>query len=51
MKTMTAKHHSKCFECGGPIKPGDAIKYYGRLHCEHAACDPDAPKAIEDEAA
>jgi hypothetical protein len=22
MKTMTAKYHGKCFECGGPIKPG-----------------------------
>lgn len=51
MKTITAKYHGKCFECGGPIKPGDAIKYYGSLHSEHAACSDNAPKACEDEAA
>lgn len=38
MKTLTAKYPGKCFECGQPIKRGDQIKYYGRLHCEHAAC-------------
>lgn len=51
MKTMIARYHGKCFECGGPIKPGDSIKHYGRLHQEHAACSDDAPKASEDERA
>lgn len=38
MKTMIAKYPGRCFECGKPIVPGDSIKYYGRLHCEHAKC-------------
>lgn len=38
MKTMTAKYPGKCFECGGSFPAGEQIKYYGRLHCEHAVC-------------
>lgn len=49
MRTMTAKYHGKCFECGGAIKPGDSIKYYGRLHTEHASCS--EPQVNEDQAA
>lgn len=32
------KYPGKCFECGQPITFGQQIKYYGRLHCEHASC-------------
>ncbi len=35
---MIAKYPGTCFECGKPIKRGDSIRYYGRMHCEHAAC-------------
>jgi hypothetical protein len=38
MKTMIAKYPGTCFECGKPIQRGDLIRYYGRLHCEHAEC-------------
>jgi hypothetical protein len=37
-KTIIAKYPGKCFECGEPIKPGQPIKHYGRLHNEHAEC-------------
>jgi hypothetical protein len=46
MKTMVAKYPGTCFECGEPIKPGQKIKHYGRLHNEHAECaerDENAP--------
>lgn len=52
MKTMTAKYPGTCFECGQPIKRGDAIRYYGRHHVEHSACtDGGGQVADEDEAA
>lgn len=47
MKTITAKYPGTCFECGKPFAKGAQIKYYGRMHCEHAACNPDQPKANE----
>ena len=38
MKTIVAKYPGKCLECRQPIKPGDRIKYYGRLRAEHETC-------------
>lgn len=39
MKTITAKYSGRCFECGQAIKPGDRIKFYGRLHSKHEYCN------------